>query len=234
MRACKNAVSAQRPNVPLAYIQVDSPRSNGGSQLSNFRIQPPNGPWSAGSCDVFRNGRVNVTFTGGGNNNGGNSDGYGNGGYGGGASTPQTVQQLCKDAASAHLPGVPLAYIDTYRGSDTGDGSYMINFRAQPRGRPNSSGFCIISKRGQLERFEFDPGAGPGNGGNYGGGNNSGGGDRTTPRCSARTASARSSPIHPGRSAPRQRRQPALHLPRAAAGTTLRQRLLRCLQKREG
>jgi hypothetical protein len=177
MRACKNAVSAQRPNVPLAYIQVDSPRSNGGSQLSNFRIQPPNGPWSAGSCDVFRNGRVNVTFTGGGNNNGGNSDGYGNGGYGGGASTPQTVQQLCNDAASAHLPGVPLAYIDTYRGSDTGDGSYMINFRAQPRGRPNFSGFCIISKRGQLERFEYDPGAGPGNGGNYGGGNNSGGGD---------------------------------------------------------
>jgi hypothetical protein len=62
MIACKNAVSARMPNVPLAYIQVNQPRVNGGSMLSNFRVQPPNGPNASGSCDVFKNGRVNLQF----------------------------------------------------------------------------------------------------------------------------------------------------------------------------
>jgi hypothetical protein len=175
MRACKNAVSTRRPNVPLAYILVDEPRPNGGSMLSVFRVQPPNGAWSAGTCDVFRNGRVNVNFT---STGGGNNNGYGNGGgYGGSASSPQTAQRLCKDAASAHLPNVLLAYISTYRGTDTGDGKYMINFHAQPPGGRNSSGFCIISKGGQLERFEFDPGSGNSYGGSGNNGNNNSGAD---------------------------------------------------------
>ena len=163
MRSCKNAVSAQRPNVPLAYIQVDQPRTNGGSQLVPFRVQPPGGPRAEGSCDVFQNGRTNVVFgaSGGGGGNGGN--------YGG--ISPQDAQLTCKNSASQRLPGVPLAYISTYRGTDTGDGNYMINFRSQPPGRPTSSGFCIITKRGQLQRFNFDRGSGqaspappPGNG----------------------------------------------------------------------
>ena len=62
MIACKNAVSARMPNVPLAYIKVNEPRVNGGSMLSNFRVQPPNGSYASGSCDVFKNGRVNLQF----------------------------------------------------------------------------------------------------------------------------------------------------------------------------
>ncbi len=62
MVACKSAVSARMPNVPLAYIQVNQPRVNGASMLSNFRVQPPNGPYASGSCDVFKNGRVNLQF----------------------------------------------------------------------------------------------------------------------------------------------------------------------------
>jgi hypothetical protein len=65
MRACKNAVSGRLPSVPLAYIQVNQPRVNGGSMLSTFRTQPPNGPYTSGSCDVFKNGRVNLSFDGG-------------------------------------------------------------------------------------------------------------------------------------------------------------------------
>jgi hypothetical protein len=64
MRDCKNAVSARRPNVPLAFIHVDQARVNGGSQSVNFQVQPPNGPSSSGNCDVFKNDRVNVQFTG--------------------------------------------------------------------------------------------------------------------------------------------------------------------------
>jgi hypothetical protein len=162
MRSCKNAVSTQRPNVPLAYIQVDSPRPNGASRLSNFRVQPPDGPWSGGYCDIFQNGRVNVVF----NSSGG---GGGNPGPGYGMISPQDAQRTCKNTASERLPGVPLAYISTYRGTDTGDGNYMINFRSQPPGRPSSSGFCIIAKRGQVLRFDFDRASGsapppPGNG----------------------------------------------------------------------
>ncbi|AXC09395.1 hypothetical protein ACPOL_0008 [Acidisarcina polymorpha] len=62
MRSCKNAVSARLPNVPLAFIQVDQPRVNGGSLLVNFRASPPNGQAASGSCDVFKNGRVNLQF----------------------------------------------------------------------------------------------------------------------------------------------------------------------------
>ena len=86
--------------------------------------------------------------------------------------------QLCKDTASARLPNVPRAYIAVYRGTDTGNGSYMINFNAQPPNTRHASGFCIVSRNGQLQNFQFDPDSGPnqgdGNqgGGNYGEGNN--------------------------------------------------------------
>jgi hypothetical protein len=99
------------------------------------------------------------------------------GGNNGGAS-PTTAMQLCKDAASARLPNVPRAYISVYRGTDTGNGSYMINFHAQPPNQRQSSGFCIVAKNGRLQNFQFDPGSG----GNQGGGNNGGGnsGGQTT------------------------------------------------------
>jgi hypothetical protein len=159
MLACKNAVSARQPNVPLAFIQVDQPRTNGGSVLVNFRVQPPNGPRSSGSCDVFKNGRVNLQFNSGGGNAGG---GYSGGNAGGGSygSSPNDAMRTCKNTAGERLSRVPLAYISVTRGSDTGNGSYMINFRAQPPGGPNSSGFCIIAKNGQLQNFQLDPGSG--------------------------------------------------------------------------
>ena len=96
----------------------------------------------------------------------------GGGNYGG--TSPTDAMRLCKNTAGERLPQVPLAYISVYRGTDTGNGSYMINFRAQPPGARNSSGFCIVSKNGQLQNFQFDPGSGPGGGGNNGG-NNGGG-----------------------------------------------------------
>jgi uncharacterized protein (UPF0212 family) len=151
MRSCKNAVSARQPNVPLAFIQVDQPRTNGGSLLVNFRVLPPNGPSSSGSCDVFRNGRVNLQF----NSSPGRPAGGGNGGI-----SPNDAMRSCKNTAGERLSRVALAYISVQRGSDTGNGSYMINFRAQPPGGPNSSGFCIIAKNGQTQNFQFDPGSG--------------------------------------------------------------------------
>jgi hypothetical protein len=86
------------------------------------------------------------------------------GGHPGGTS-PQDAQRSCKNTAGERLPGVPLAYVSVYRGSDTGDGDYMINFRAQPPNNRISSGFCIIAKNGQLVRFQFDPNSGPSPGG---------------------------------------------------------------------
>jgi hypothetical protein len=88
----------------------------------------------------------------------------GGGGYGGGIS-PQDAMRSCKNTAGQRLPQVPLAYISVYRGTDTGNGSYMINFRAQPPNNRVSSGFCIIARNGQLQNFQFDAGSGPYNGG---------------------------------------------------------------------
>jgi hypothetical protein len=44
------------------YIQVDPPRVNGGSLLSTFRVQPPGRPSASGSCEVFKNGKVNIQY----------------------------------------------------------------------------------------------------------------------------------------------------------------------------
>jgi hypothetical protein len=176
---CKNTASQRLPGVPLAYISVyrgTDPDSN--NYMINFRAQPPNQRQSSGFCIVSRNGQLrNFQFdnnSGGGNNNGGNNGGGNNGG-----ASPNTALQLCKDIASSRLPNVPRAYIAVYRGTDTGSGSYMINFRAQPPNQRQSSGFCIVSRNGQLQSFQFDPGSGGnqggGNQGGNGGGNNGGG-----------------------------------------------------------
>lgn len=108
--------------------------------------------------------------------NGGSIPGYG--------SSPIDAQRMCKNTAGERMPNIPLAYISVYRGTDTGDGNYMINFRAQPPNSRVSSGFCIIAKSGQLMRFQFDPGAGPNQGGGYGqGGYGQGGyGGNMTPQ----------------------------------------------------
>jgi hypothetical protein len=54
------------------------------------------------------------------------------------------------------LPGVALAYINTYRGSDEGDGSYMINFNARPPSGRKSDGFCVVTRNGDIKGFKFD------------------------------------------------------------------------------
>jgi hypothetical protein len=176
---CKNAASQHLSGVPLAYIGVyrgTDPDPN--NYMINFRAQPPNQRLSSGFCIVSKSGQLrNFQFDN--NSGGGNNGGNNNGGNYGGAS-PNTAMQLCKDTASARLPSVPRAYISVYRGTDTGNGSYMINFRAQPPNQRQSSGFCIVAKNGQLQNFQFDPnsggnqGGGNQNGGNYGGGNNGG------------------------------------------------------------
>jgi hypothetical protein len=61
MRSCKSEVSSRFPDVPLAYIEVDQPQVNGGSLLAYFRVNAPNGLHANGSCDVFKNGKVNLT-----------------------------------------------------------------------------------------------------------------------------------------------------------------------------
>jgi hypothetical protein len=84
--------------------------------------------------------------------------------------SPQDAMRSCQNTASGWLRNVPLAYVTTYRGSDEANGSYMINFHAQPPGGQNYSGFCIISKTGQTQNFKFDPGSGANPGAGNGGG----------------------------------------------------------------
>ncbi len=161
MRWCKNTAGERLPNVPLAYISVYRGTDTGdGNYMINFRAQPPNGRVSSGFCIIARAGKL-LQFQfdpGAGPNPGG-------GGYGGGVS-PQDAMRSCKNTAGERLPQVPLAYISVNRGTDTGSGSYMINFRAQLPGNRVSSGFCIIARNGRLQDFQFDRGAGPSNGGN--------------------------------------------------------------------
>jgi hypothetical protein len=160
MRWCKNTAGEHLPSVPLAYISVYRGSDTGdGNYMINFRAQPPNSRPSSGFCIIAKKGqRLRFQFDpSAGPNPGG-------GGYGGGI-TSQDAMRSCKNTAGERLPQVPLAYISVYRGTDTGNGSYMINFRAQPPNNRGSSGFCIIAKNGQLQNFQFDPGSGPSNGG---------------------------------------------------------------------
>jgi hypothetical protein len=90
--------------------------------------------------------------------------------------SPNDAMRTCKNEASERMRDIPRAYISVQRGSDTGSGNYMINFRAEPRGGPPASGFCIVSRFGQVEEFRFDP---PPGGGSAGGGS---GGGRISPQ----------------------------------------------------
>jgi hypothetical protein len=166
---CKNTASQRLPGVPLAYISVyRGTDPDPGNYMINFRAQPPNQRQSSGFCIVAKNGQFrNFQF------DVGSGPGNGGGGNYGGAS-PNQALQLCKDTASSRLSNVPRAYIAVYRGSDTGSGSYVINFNSQPPNARHASGFCIVSKNGQVQNFQFDPNSGGNQGsGNYGG--NSGG-----------------------------------------------------------
>jgi Protein of unknown function (DUF3011) len=163
-RSCKNTAGERLPNVPLAYISTYRGTDTGdGNYMINFRAQPPNSRVSSGFCIISKNGQlVRFQF----DPNAG--PGQGGGGYGG--TSPQDAMRTCKNTVGERLPQVPLAYISVYRGTDTGNGSYMINFRAQPPNNRVSSGFCIIARNGQMQNFQFDPGSGP----YYGGGGSSG------------------------------------------------------------
>ena len=56
--------------------------------------------------------------------------------------SPAQALRTCKNEAGERMQNVPLAYISVARGSDTGSGSYMINFRAAP---PNGApGFGLL------------------------------------------------------------------------------------------
>jgi len=156
LRTCKNEAGQRMQSVPLAYISVVRGSDTGsGSYMINFRVEPPGGSSASGFCIISRYGFVqNVQFdpprgnagNGGGNNNGGN-----------GRRIPaQAALQACKDTASARLPGVPRAFIDVSRGTDPGDGGYMINFRAHPRYAAFSSGFCNVTWNGRVLDFQFD------------------------------------------------------------------------------
>jgi hypothetical protein len=46
--------------------------------------------------------------------------------------SPNDAMRTCKNTASERMPSVPLAFITVQRGSNTGNGSYMINFHAPP------------------------------------------------------------------------------------------------------
>jgi uncharacterized protein (UPF0212 family) len=164
-RSCKNTAGERLPGVPLAYISVYRGSDTGdGNYMINFRAQPPNNRVSSGFCIISRNGRLlRFQFD---PNAGPNPGGGGFGGI-----SPQDAMRSCKNTAGQRLPQVPLAYISVYRGTDTGSGSYMINFRAQPPNGRVSSGFCIIARNGQMQNFQFDSGSG----GGYPGGGNSGG-----------------------------------------------------------
>jgi hypothetical protein len=163
MRLCRNTASQRLPNVPLAYIGVyRATDADARTYMINFRAQPPGGRPSSGFCAVSKSGQLrNFQFDANSGNSGGNN-------YGG--ISPNDAMRLCKDASSARMPSVPLAYIRVYRGTDPDPNTFMIDFRAQPPNQGNASGFCIISKNGKLRDLQFDS-----HSGRYNGGGNPGG-----------------------------------------------------------
>jgi hypothetical protein len=152
MQTCKNTAMERLPNVPRAYISVSRGSNTGdGGYTIHFQAQPPNGQRTSGFCIISRNGNVqNFQF---------NPPEKGppimrNNPSAG--ISPEAAMRTCKNRVAERLPSVPLAYINTYRGSDEADGSYMINFNARPPSGRKSDGFCVVSRDGNITGFRFD------------------------------------------------------------------------------
>jgi hypothetical protein len=153
METCKNKTMERLPTVPRAYISVSrGSNTNEGGYTIHFNADPPRGPRSSGFCIIARGGRVqDFQF----NPDQSRPAARVNGGGGGGIS-PVEAMKTCKDRVAERLPGVALAYINTYRGSDEADGSYMINFNAQPPSGRKPDGFCVVTRNGDIKGFKFD------------------------------------------------------------------------------
>jgi len=155
MRTCKNEAGERMPSVPLAQIVVERGSDTGnGSFMINFRTQRSQGRPASGFCIISREGQLqNLQF----DPPSGTRPGAGGiGGNFGGRVSPQVALQACKNIASERMPALPRAAISVDRGTDPGDGGYMVNFRTQPRFGTATSGFCNITWNGHVQRFEFD------------------------------------------------------------------------------
>jgi hypothetical protein len=129
---------------------VASPPLGGGYTIL-FRAEPPTGQRSSGFCSISKRGEVeNFRF------DSPNTDPPIMRSNPAGVSA-QDAMATCKNTAMDRLPNVPRAYISVSRASNTGDGGYTIHFQAQPRNGQRTSGFCIISRNGNVQNFQLNP-----------------------------------------------------------------------------
>ncbi len=163
LKTCKNEVGARYLNIPMAYINVDRGSKAGNNTYRiNWTAKPPGGAESAGFCVVDTSYNVLRFETTAGPKPG---DGGGAGGI-----SPEDAMRTCKNEAANRLRNVPMTYINVQRASNAGDGSYVINWWAQPPGSMRRSGFCNITQDGRVRDFQFDKASGNPPGGNFPGG----------------------------------------------------------------
>jgi uncharacterized protein (UPF0212 family) len=145
LKACKTEVGARYLNIPMAYISVDhgSTAAN-GNYLVNWTATVPGGKRSNGFCVLDPNLAVlRFEITGG-------------PGPGSGRLPPENAMRVCKAEVERRLHTVPMSYITAQLGTQGVDGSYMINWQAQPPMAGQQSGFCDVAPNGKVRNFQFD------------------------------------------------------------------------------
>jgi hypothetical protein len=147
LKSCKNEVGARYASVPMAYISVDQgAKTTNGNYLVNWTTKPPEGKGSVGFCVVdpsFYILRFELTS--------GPEPGSGEVKV-----SPEDALHICKNEVADRLRSVPMEYIAVERAKDSGDGSYVINWKEQLRGGGvGRSGSCTIAADGKVRKFQF-------------------------------------------------------------------------------
>ena len=159
LKSCKNEVGARYLNIPMAYISVDrGSKTANGNYMVNWTTTAPGVKRSNGFCVIDPSYNVLRFET-----TGGAQPGSGS------RLSPEDAMRICKNETADRLRTVPKAYITVQVGSQSLDGSYMINWQAKAPLGPRQSGSCDIAPNGKVRNFQYDRSS-PGRPGAPGGG----------------------------------------------------------------
>jgi hypothetical protein len=145
LTTCKNEVGARYQNIPIVNINVDrGSMTANGNYLVNWTATAPGGKHSSGVCVIDSLYNLLRFSTTSGPEPGGNR------------LAPEDAMLACKNDAANRLRTVPMSYITVETGSQSLDGSYVVDWQAQPPRAPRQSGSCDVAPNGKVRKFQVD------------------------------------------------------------------------------
>ncbi|MDR3746862.1 MAG: hypothetical protein P4M04_01690 [Acidobacteriota bacterium] len=144
-KTCKNEVGSRYQNIPIEHINVGrGSMTANGNYLVNWTATAPGGKRSDGVCVIDSMYNVLRLSTTSGPEPGGSR------------LTPEDAMRACKNEAANRLRTVPISYIAVQTGSQSLDGSYVVDWQAQPPRAPRQSGSCDVAPNGKVRKLQID------------------------------------------------------------------------------